>query len=361
MKYFEKFVSNTLAACGNQSFFTEDGEKIITGRVYCRVFAGGKFPYSLLYSNIMDSTYSDGSHSHKNLVCDEWTIHSIKVGVTNSVEPSEVPSGRLTNLTVDGNFSKTVAPGEFFSTDPVTLDAQKGQYICIEISFSGKTIPFHQESVIPIFRLGADGWTRDVCVPVPGMVGCAREVEKRVLFMGDSITQGCGTEWNSYTHFGSVIADKIGEKYAFWDIGIGYGRADDAASDGAWLYKAKQNDVAIVCYGVNDIYQGFTAAKIVKNLGVIVDKLNERGIKVILQTPPPFDYAGANLKKWHYVNKKIKTELANRVYAVIDTVPILARNLENPQFPAYGGHPNAEGHRKWAEKILPTVLEALKD
>ncbi len=70
---------------------------------------------------------------------------------------------------------------------------------------------------------------------------------------------------NSYEHWNAVVAENLGSQYGFWNLGLGYGRAADAATDGAWFFKAKQNDIVVVCYGVNDIFQGFTISEIQKN------------------------------------------------------------------------------------------------
>ncbi len=65
----------------------------------------------------------------------------------------------MQEVTFDGRKEKTVHPGEFFSTDEVTLAPKTGAYICLEISFSGTVIPYHEESIIPSFVLteGVEG------------------------------------------------------------------------------------------------------------------------------------------------------------------------------------------------------------
>ena len=64
-----------------------------------------------------------------------------------------------------------------------------------------------------------------------------------IAFLGDSITQGVGTPDNAYTHWNALISKEIGEEYSYWNLGIGYARASDASTDGAWLNKAKNNDI----------------------------------------------------------------------------------------------------------------------
>ena len=74
-EYFKKYVSNTFAGSASQSFFESDGGRK-KARVYYKMFEGGKFDYSLLYSNITDSTFADGSHSVCNMNLEEWEIYS---------------------------------------------------------------------------------------------------------------------------------------------------------------------------------------------------------------------------------------------------------------------------------------------
>ena len=68
MKFFEKYVSNTYAASAHHSFFNMGDGEVRTGRVFYKISVGGKYNYSILFSNTIDSTYSDGKISHKNLI-----------------------------------------------------------------------------------------------------------------------------------------------------------------------------------------------------------------------------------------------------------------------------------------------------
>ena len=53
MKYFEKYKSNTLAGISNQSLFETDNKDCeYTGRAFYRLFAGGTYNYSFLFSNM---------------------------------------------------------------------------------------------------------------------------------------------------------------------------------------------------------------------------------------------------------------------------------------------------------------------
>ena len=75
-----------------------------------------------------------------------------------------------------------------------------------------------------------------------------------------------------------------------WDEGL-LSRENDAATDGAWLYKAKQTDEVIICLGVNDIgILNRNYEEIIMDLTTIVNKLkgDRPLLKIILCTVPPF-------------------------------------------------------------------------
>lgn len=371
MKYFEAFASNTYAGSGNQLYFKMNENEIRTGRAFYRISAGGEYNYSILFSNIIDSTYSDGSISHKNLICDEWTIHEFRIGkckqfntakkldelvINDDDENSDVVVTDFINVTFNGQKSKEVMPGEFFSSDPVRLEFEKGEYLCLEVTFSGKMIPYHEESLIPVFVKSGEGWKYSKLMPFAGMIGCDRSTKGRIAYLGDSITQGIGNAPNTYFHWNAVFSEKIGSDYSYWNLGLGFGRANDAASDGAWLFKARQNDIIFVCYGVNDIFKGQTEEQIKSDLTYIVKTLKSEGKKVIIQTVPPFDYKDQNITKWERINSYILNELKNEADFVFDNTRYLGKK-EMPSEAIYGGHPNKDGCKIWAEALFEEIRD----
>ena len=361
MEYFKQFVSNTLAGSGNQLFFYNENKRPTRSCTLYKATNGGEYPYSFLFSNTIDSTYSNGCISHKNLVVDSWKIEEMFVGVCSrcDAESFDYPQEKK-QVYFGGQAQKIVNPAEFFCSDPVTLNVRKGEYICVEIVFSGDMIPYHEESIIPSFVFNENGWIASKKHPFVSMVGVQKTAKKKIAFLGDSITQGIGTPVNSYEHWNAVLANLLGNDYAYWNLGLGYGRADDAASDGAWLYKAKQNDVVFVCYGVNDVIQGYSADSIKKNLQTIANKLHERGIRVIIQTVPPFNYSEENRVKWHEVNRFIRHEIKN-VALVFDCVDYLSLNDEEPHVAKYGGHPDCDGCKVWGKALFDAVAEILEN
>lgn len=371
MNYFDIFHSNTYAAGGNQLYFSMEADEIRIGRVIYQLAEGGNYSYSFLFSNLIDSTYADGTLSYKNLVCDRWTIHRARVGKCRKLPSdgelsrwnmedgnpdSDIIVSDFTELSFQGKSTKEVMPGEFFHSDPVTLAFQKGDFLCLEITFSGKMIPYHEESLLPVFLKTGVGWTYSREMPLPGMIGCDRAVAKSVAYLGDSITQGIGTKENSYRHWNALLSQKLGNQYSYWNLGIGYGRACDAASQGAWLYKAKQCDTIFVCYGVNDILQGEPEEQIKGDLLDLAKTLKQAGKQVVMQTIPPFDYVGEDIAKWQRINQYILTVIGEQVDLVFDNSSILGKE-DDIHIARYGGHPNEEGCRLLAEALYQKIRE----
>ena len=359
MDYFKRFHSNTLAGSGSQFFFRNEDETNITrGCCFYKIFEGGEYPYSFLFSNTIDSTYSSGAKSHKNLIVDSWVIEEMLVGVAAFCDKNsfERPAD-MKPVLFSGKGRRVVNPGELFCSDDIILNGKCGEYICLEIAFSGGMIPYHDESIIPTFVLEDGEWVPSKKHPFPSMIGSEIGAKKKIAFLGDSITQGIGTPVNSYAHWNAVLAEGLGREYSYWNLGLGFGRADDAASDGVWLYKAKQNDFVFVCYGVNDILQGYDAETIKKNLQIIVDKLTDAGVRVVIQTVPPFNYSDTHRAIWNDVNNFIKNDIKN-VTMVFDCVPCLSVGDEKLHIAKYGGHPDEEGCRVWGEALLEAVVSS---
>lgn len=368
MEYFSKYTSNTIASSGNQLFFAAKEDEVKTGRAFYKITAAGRYNYSLLFTNTIDSTYSDGSVSRKNTLCGNWKILGMRAAVcdidlfecdffdSDNAEKLNSAIEGFVPITFSGASSKNVAPGEVFCTDPFSLSIAEGEYLCVEITFCGNIMPYHEESLLPIFAKRESGWIYDKTMPLPAMVGCDREVKGRIGYVGDSITQGIGVPVNAYTHWNAVFSQKLGNGYAHWNLGLGFARADDMASLGAWAEKAMNNDILFVCFGVNDMLQGFSAQDIKNSLATIVRFFKKNGKKVILQTLPPFDYSEQHRIIWNEVNDYIKNELSAEVDGCFDNVSVLGDPKESHKA-LYGGHPNEQGCAVWAEKLYEAYKE----
>lgn len=346
--FYKTYSSDTLAACSNQRLAFLDKPTKITGRVAYKLRNGGEY-YALLFINETDSTVSNGTYD-ANTPGEEYVIHTMRVGLSPSHE--SVPETWQT-VTVDGKGEKTVAPGEKYFTDPIPLTAKAGDYFWYEITCTAKTYPFHAELLLDSKTLNAEGhWISDHAFPTPVMIGSDRKVKKKVAFLGDSITQGIGTEWESYAHWAAKIAEGMPSSYSFWDLGIGCARAYDAASDGVWLDRVKKCDVATVCLGVNDLLNGRTADELINDISTVLDLLREAGVKTILFTVPPFDMSGTPCEYWYKTNNAIREELSKKSDCIFDFAAVLGRPEPNQHLSVYGGHPNAEGCAVLAKAFL---------
>lgn len=368
MEFFNNYTSNTYAGTCNQHCFFGQKDEVHTGRIFYKISHGGTYNYAFLFSNMTDSTFSNGDISHRNTICDPWTIYEMRVGRCNGtvfgLEFKE--QGNEINeqtydwkpVTFNGQTRKDVAPGEFFNTDAVELTFETDDYLCLEITFSGTKIPYMEEIQIPVYRYRDGGWVYHKWMPCPSMVGCDRKVKARIGYLGDSITQGIGPELNSYGHWNAQLSRKLGPEYSYWNLGIGCARANDIATDSAWLYKAKHNDVVFLCCGTNDTWRGYPEKQIVQDIESIVDILNKEGITVILQTIPPFNYNEKHVERWKWMNEHIRTVLKDKVALVFDEGPCLRESEERSHYDKYGAHPNAEGCAIWAEELYKAIKEA---
>ena len=367
MKYFEKYTSNTTGAAGNQLvFYNTDENEIISSRVFFKITFGGKFNYSFLYSNTVDSTFYDGSISEADTVVDEWYIDSLSVGVCKSCSRKACPAdgefeGEFIPVAFEGSRSKRVAPGEFFATDEISFSVKAGEFICLEMRFHGKAVPCHEETLLPVFKKQDGEWVENTKIPVPSMIGCDRKVKIRIGFIGDSISQGIGTPFNSYEHYADIVSRRLGADYSYWDMALGFARGYDAAKDGAWLFKARQVDVMCVCFGVNDLLQGYSAEEVKKSLTRIVKKLKASGVKVIIQTVPPFDYVDKLVPLWQSVNEYIISELKPLCDGFLDVREFLSESTGRSHMTVYGCHPDSRGNALWGEALSAVLKEVLNN
>ncbi len=360
--FYEHFSSDCTAGVGNQTLTRDASPVTRCGRVYFRLSHGGE-NYALLFSNRSDGSFPREPVCTPDSPGGDWTILSLRVALTPALW--EEPAVWHT-VTFGGRPEKQVAAGDPvpFVCDPIPLNARGGEYLCYEITVRGACYPYHDEAALTVKVRDGDGWTPDKRIPLPLMIGSSRPVALRVGFIGDSITQGCGTEYDSYTHWAAKIAEELPEAISVWDLGIGYGRAADAAADRGWLERAKHCDVVHVAFGINDVSRGYTARQIADNLTVIVSALKAAGCRVILFTIPPYDMEGEKQGHWYAANDFIRRVLAGKTDGLFDFAAVLGQEPPFGHKAVWGGHPNAEGcaavaraylaeYRPWLCALLP--------
>jgi hypothetical protein len=354
MSEFKNYVSNTFVGTSNNYILKWDKEKTITGRMYFKVCEHGEFDYKFLFSNTVDSTFADGSVSVANMLGGKWTILSAFAG-DGGEKISEFDQAILSPVLFSQNIEKDVLPGELFWSDEIKLSISKGHYLVFQWTIVGNNMPYTPDKIVPSFIKENDNFIECVDFPQPHLVACNRKVNKRISFFGDSITQGLATRNDYYEFWVAEIGKKLGNEFSVWNLGLGYGRAQDAASDGVWLSKAKEMDLVSVCFGVNDILKGRTKEQICDDLLHIVLELKNSGCGVGIFTIPPFDWEGENEKTWRFVNQYILDELSEYTDYLFDTVKVLGELPPNDNKAKYGGHPDGNGGMALSNSFIESV------
>ena len=356
---FKKYVSNTSLANGT-SYLIENTNGKRDYRIYVKPTVYGRFIWRFLFINSVNSTYGQGEVSHANVSGGNFTVHRASIGISSSLDASE-PLTNVTDITYNGSASKTVVPNEHFWTDEVEFEINDG-YLVWEWTLEGENIPSMPEDIFTAYSRQDSDWTLEWNRTAPCLFGVVRPCKKRIAFLGDSITAGCGTKKDGYEMWVARIADAIKDDYAVWNLGLGFGRGSDCATDGSWLYKAKQYDVAVITYGVNDIRsgeygkgRGSSAGEILYWAEITVDRLQESGVKVIIATIPPFEYSEKERWEWRCANLGLKLLAERKGCQVFDIASSLETEPYKGDFP-HGSHPDGEGCRIAFEKFKQTFF-----
>ncbi|NQX68762.1 SGNH/GDSL hydrolase family protein [Paenibacillus alba] len=316
-----------------------------TYRTYIKPHEYGDFMWSLWYSNSVDSTWADGALAYANQPGSTWRIDAAYVADGGTSPDGSVVSGTQQQVSYGASTSKLVRPGETFWSNPVQINIPSGHYLAftwtIATYASGSTIPYTYNSMVTAFQANGSYAGSESGTPfsntgdylvAPNLFAYNKPVTKNIAFLGDSITQGISTTRDAYAYWVSKIADGMPTDKGIWNLGSGYARAQDAASDGRWLNKVKTNDEINICLGVNDIGTGVrTASQIVADLTTIVSKIKQENpsATVILFTIPPFNFTAAAETTWRSVNQTIRTSPPAGVDRVFDIAAVLSQAAPN--------------------------------
>ena len=202
-------------------------------------------------------------------------------------------------------------------------------------------------------------------VPMPQLIGCNRDTKLDISAIGDSITQGCQTQFMEYEFWAYKIADLLGEDYSFWNCGLGWSRTSDASLNEYWLERTSSADVVLVAFGTNDIISGEyggdggnTAQEIDAYLRTVLDKLKQENCAIIVFNAPPENYKEEMEAVRTEYNELLKTTCKEYGAYYFD----FASYLSDPSSPAtalYGGHPNGEGGTVVSEAFIEEFSELL--
>ncbi len=353
-----EYVSNTYIATGNNMIINE--AENVTYRAYFPLEQYGELEYCFTFSNTVDSTYSNGKKAYVGRPGGNYTISNCVIA-DGGTSPDDEITNRV-DVTFDGKAEKAVTPDEVYSSDPVSINIPKGHYLVWEWTISGTDIPCIAMSTLTSTTSSADGNEFAYCdyIPLPQIIGAKRDVKHTVCAIGDSITQGCQTEFMKYEFWAAQYAVKLGEDVSFYNAGLGWSRASDAAQCLNWLERAKGYETVLVAFGTNDIGAGNyggeknSADEIIGYLTAIIDELEKAGCKVVLFTSPPQDYKETNESVRTELNRLIPELCKEKSIQCFDFAGILSDDSQ-PGVAIYGGHPNGEGGTIVSDKLTEQI------
>ncbi|AIQ72547.1 GDSL-type esterase/lipase family protein [Paenibacillus sp. FSL R5-0636] len=312
-----------------------------TFRTYIRLRENGPLQLKFWHSNAVDSTWDQGLEASGSEPGGSWVIESAFIADGGTEPNGGILEHTQHAVTFEGNVSKPVAAGECFWSDETSINLPDGHYLAftwtIKTTAAGKSIPFNVEGMLATAydapgnlaaQESADGFTEsDKLLVLPSYIGYKKAVNKKLVFLGDSITQGVRTLKDGYEYWAARIADGLGAEIGVWNLGSGWARAYDVAADGPWLHKAKQSDELMIVLGVNDIDIGCRSAdELLGDLTTIIAKIKTANAdaSIILSTVPPFNFQEAREETWRRVNHEILTNPPAGVDRVFDIASLLS-------------------------------------
>lgn len=179
---------------------------------------------------------------------------------------------------------------------------------------------------------------------------------KRLVFLGDSLTEGYGIAREQA--FPALLEKKIKIKNQDWQVvnaGISGSTTASAFARAKWLLKSPP-DLLLLALGANDGLRGLSIHEIEKNLSETIELFQQKKVKVILvgmQMPPNYtnQYAKQFAEAYPRLAKKYKIEL----------IPFLLEGVagDSKLNQSDGIHPNEKGHEIIAEMILKKIEKFL--
>lgn len=362
---FDKYISNTVVATGN-NFMVDKADKV-TYRAYFPVEEYGALEYCFYFSNTVDSTYDKGNDAYAGKPGGNYTIEGAWISDGGSGPDDKITD--KTEVTFDGGKkTKSVASNEVFWSDSVEFNVEEGHYLVWEWTLTGTNIPCINMSNLTSStadEYGDGEFAYCDQIPLPQMIGAKRGVKHNIAAIGDSITQGCMTEFMKYEFWSARISSLLGDDYGFYNCGLGWARTSDAALNGNWLERAKTAETVIVAFGTNDIisgeYQaqeGNTAKEIDGYLRNVLDVLKDAGCKIIVFNAPPQDY-DEKLESVRVEYNKLCKETCEEYGAEYFDFASYLCGKDEPAKAVYGGHPNGEAGKIVSEAFVEKYKDAL--
>jgi acyl-CoA thioesterase-1 len=179
-----------------------------------------------------------------------------------------------------------------------------------------------------------------------------------VVFLGDSVTAGFGLEKSQAF---PTLVDELLRREDLAVRVVNAGLSGDTSTGGLrrleWLLK-QAPDVVVVELGANDGLRGLPLELTEQNLRETLLRIREAGARVLLlgmRLPPNYgpEYAASFAALFPRLARELDVALVPFALEGVGGDPDL--NL------ADGIHPNAEGHRRVAQNVIPYLREILQE
>lgn len=195
-----------------------------------------------------------------------------------------------------------------------------------------------------------------LCLLLLGNLALAEDPPKRIVIIGDSVTEGYGvSREQAYPALLQKRADKDKKNWQVINAGISGSTSASAVSRVTWHLKNPPR-LIVLALGANDGLRGNETTDIEKNLAAAIELCQQNKVPVMLagmKMPP--NYGAAYKKKFEIIYPR----LANRFH--IPLLPFLLDGVAGQSGfnLADGIHPNEKGHATIAEKIYPVLSKIL--
>lgn len=176
--------------------------------------------------------------------------------------------------------------------------------------------------------------------------------EKQLTILGDSVTEGYGI---AKTDAYPSLLEKELKGWKVVNSGISGSTSASAPGRMKWALKAKPSAV-LLALGGNDGLRALSVKEMKKNLAEAIDLAQKAEVQVLLagyEAPP--NYGGSYTRSFREVFRELAKEKKVPLY------PFILEGVagESKLNLADGIHPNVEGHKKIAGKILPFLKKEL--
>ena len=172
---------------------------------------------------------------------------------------------------------------------------------------------------------------------------------RRIDFLGDSITQGCGFV-SRQEGYPDLLLEKMKQlaghdRFQTYNHAVGGATAADGAGRLHWCERgALPPDLSFVMFGLNDVFGSVSVDVYADNLANIMHRLKRMGSEVVLLGPTPFPARDAAVRSFSFRASR-EADIA-RVHFVDCLVPFYQGGRIPPGLLWPDGlHLTAQGHR----------------